>query len=68
MIKSLLKYFCIGWWEERSYSNENKMNGKFGDKNVEKNRNQFALKKCRHEWKFENENWWKNFRAKNEIK
>ena len=45
MIKSLLKYFCIGWWEERSYSNENKMNGKFGDNNVEKNRNQFALKK-----------------------
>ena len=42
------------------------MNGQFGDKNVEKNRNQFVLKKCRHEWKFENRNWWKNFRAKNE--
>ena len=42
------------------------MKGQYGDKNVEKNRNQLLLKKCRHEWKFENENWWKNFRAKKE--
>ena len=40
------------------------MKGQYGDKNVEKNRNQLLLKKCRHEWKFENENWWKNFRER----